>query len=64
MKAKEIIKEIDPNYEKCFYCNRYIHISELMDMARPWYAKPGVKCMDRTDCSNFRWNEGKYKNES
>ena len=29
MNAKDLIKEIDPDYTRCYYCNRQIHKDSL-----------------------------------
>jgi len=32
MKAKELIKELDPDYEKCAACERKVHKTKLRDL--------------------------------
>ena len=60
MNAKELIKEIDPDYHKCYRCKRYFHIDKLvphMDFMEPIR----YVCSNRKDCLEYKWVDGKYQ---
>jgi len=60
MKAKELIKEIDPDYVICGWCKRLIHKDKLETYAIPntgFERNDAFQCKDRLECFTFRWLE-------
>jgi len=48
MNAKEIIKELDPEYGRCRYCKSQLPLSVMKES----FAGPGsVMCIDEFECS-------------
>jgi len=60
MKAKDLIKEIDPDYQRCSFCKRLFHISKLI--RKTFYSPPKVmySCLDGVGCSNQLKIDGKH----
>jgi len=48
MKAKDIIKEIDPDYYECIFCGRIRHKSKLKFQRGK---KHLIECVKRNGCS-------------
>ena len=48
MDSKEIIKELDPDYETCAACKRKIHKSKLRD-----FDKGRSVCRNSKECSEY-----------
>ena len=63
MKTTDIIKEIDPDYETCFNCDRVIHISNLMILNHGVYM---AVCNDinRDACLRITFRNQLKKNET
>ena len=61
MKARDIIKEIDPDYMRCPYCKRIIH----KDQMKPSIInRKKLVCTDRPVCnSTIRKNASKRANQ-
>jgi len=49
MKAKDIIKEIDPDYKRCYCCERIIHISKLTN----FHSVVDYICIKRIECNKM-----------
>ena len=52
MKAKDLIKQLDPDYVECNDCHRLMHIDDICYL-NTWdeeKRKLWIICKDRTDC--------------
>ena len=56
MQAKDLIKELDPEYVKCYLCKRLIHITQLTDNWGFGIEKNALACENITSCDNRRNN--------
>jgi len=61
MEAKDLIKEIDPDYLQCRTCKRKLHKSKLIRSRIT--LRNLFECKERSDCLSFKWKEGKYSEE-
>ena len=47
MQVKELIKEIDPDYHRCWYCQRIRHKSTMTVRSK---VDGAVECIDEDEC--------------
>ena len=54
MKAEDIIKEIDPDYQRCSFCKRLFHISKLNYFRNESTDFRVYNCRNSENCANYR----------
>ena len=50
--TKELIKELDPDYVECIWCERLVHkntTKDINDTRLPM-------CSNRSECIHYKWN--------
>jgi len=61
MEAKDIIKELDPEYERCRWCGRLLHKSKLRKVPMDRDSRSlFLSCFDAKECEKTI----QHKNES
>ena len=65
MKAKDLIKEIDPDYYRCTRCKRLIHKSKVERWINSGETKIYLTyCLDDYDCEAHRYRMDKLNGSS